>query len=470
MIKQLKKLCCICLILSLVNIGFSSSSLAFTIGEEREVGEKLLYTVRSAFDVLDDPDIHQYINNLGAEVLDVAGIQFFDYHFFIINNKEFNAFAAPSGLIFFHTGLIETMNSENELVSVLAHEIGHIVKRHLASRLEKGKVINMATLVLAAASLALGSAEATQALLAGSVAAGQSMSLHFSRLDEEEADLLAYRWMKDLRRNPEAQEKMLQTMRRITRYRMGQVPQYLLTHPNPEMRMDYVQSLLDAEQDNLASYVQEDTFDFLRFKYRVLSLVKKGSVLRGFLASKIADGNVDEIDVIMAKYGIAQLDRIEKNYENSLKMIKEVIRELPQQSILKVDRGIIEFESGKIEKARETLSKIYNRDKGDLYASFALAKVYFSMNDLYQAEKLLLSVAGGMPEFSKVYFELGRLKSQQKHNGDASYYLGKYYLYEGKHKLAIPSFKMAIKDESTEESLKKDAKESLEILKRLKEK
>ncbi len=38
---------------------------AFTIGEEREVGEKLLYTVRSAFELVDDPDVTQYINNLG---------------------------------------------------------------------------------------------------------------------------------------------------------------------------------------------------------------------------------------------------------------------------------------------------------------------------------------------------------------------------------------------------------------------
>ena len=122
---------------------------AFTIGEEREVGEKLLYTVRSAFDLVDDPDVTQYINNLGREALKVTGIQYFDYRFFVINDNEFNAFAAPSGLIFFYAGLISMMNSEDELVSVMAHEIGHISKRHLASRMEKGKIVGIASIGMA---------------------------------------------------------------------------------------------------------------------------------------------------------------------------------------------------------------------------------------------------------------------------------------------------------------------------------
>ena len=77
------------------------SALGFSVGEEKEVGEKLLYAVRSSFPILDEPDLHQYITDIGNEVLDVAGIQFFDYHFYVVESSQFNAFAAPSGLIFF---------------------------------------------------------------------------------------------------------------------------------------------------------------------------------------------------------------------------------------------------------------------------------------------------------------------------------------------------------------------------------
>ena len=236
--KKFKKIISLLLTGILIQSGSISAAHDFSIGEERELGEKLLYSVRASFPILGEPDLHQYINDLGQEVLQVAGLQFFDYRFYIVDSNQFNAFAAPSGLIFFYTKLIESMNSEDELVSVLAHEIGHVDKRHLASRMKKGKAINIASLGLALAAIAFGGAgAATQTLLAGSLAAGQSAQLYFSRQDEMEADLLAYKWIKDLHKNPDGQKEMLRTMRRITRYRSGQIPQYLLTHPDPEARL-----------------------------------------------------------------------------------------------------------------------------------------------------------------------------------------------------------------------------------------
>ena len=69
------------------------------------------------------------------------------------------------------------MNSEDQLCSVLAHEIGHVVRRHLASRIEQGNIVSIASLGVALAALALGNAKATAALITGSFAAGQSAQL-----------------------------------------------------------------------------------------------------------------------------------------------------------------------------------------------------------------------------------------------------------------------------------------------------
>ena len=89
----------------LVSIFFQFCVLApasaFTIGDEREVGEKLLYSVRSSFKLIDDPDISQYINRLGQSVLEVAGIQYFNYHFFVIDNKEFQCLRGTIGIDLF---------------------------------------------------------------------------------------------------------------------------------------------------------------------------------------------------------------------------------------------------------------------------------------------------------------------------------------------------------------------------------
>jgi predicted Zn-dependent protease len=465
--KTARKICIFLLALGLINMNCLTSAYGFSIGEEREVGEKLLFTVRSTFPLLNDPDIYQYINNLGQEILSEAGPQYFDFRFFVINDKEFNAFSAFSGMIFFYSGLIETMNSENEFVAVMGHEIGHSVKRHLASSIEKGNKISIGTLALALASLAMGGGVATQALLSGSMAANQSLTLHFSRQNENEADLLSYGWMKKLGRNPEAMERMLQTMRRITRYRSGKIPQYLLTHPDPEARLDYVESLLVKDKNILPKLNKGDNFAFLRFKYRIMSQADDGSTFRSYLAEKLADSHSSKLDLVMAKYGLSQLDMEESNFDSSLQEIDEVIKAYPDRKILLDDKGVIQLKAGKTESALLTLTQAYQQNPGDYYAVYSLATVQMSLNNLAEAERLFKIVAGEMPEYAQVYYELGQINANNKKEGNATYYLGSYYYYCGKTKLAKEMLKAASKKKDVDGALKKDALEKIETIDRI---
>lgn len=430
----------------------------------------MLYTVRASFPIIGDPDLHQYINDIGREVLEVAGIQYFDYHFYIVNSSQFNAFAAPSGLIFFYSNLIESMNSEDELLSVIAHEIGHVVRRHLASRMEKGAIINMATLGVALAALALGGGAVTQGLLTGSLAAGQSAQLHFSRQDETEADLLAYKWMRDLNRDTEGQKKMLQTMRRITRYRMNQIPQYLLTHPDPEARLDYVESLISADSDYKKKDDEQKDFAFLRFKYRIMSLNQNTSTMRALLASKVSDARMSAFDVAMARYGLSQVDRQENNLEQSLKGLDQVIRDFPEQPMLLVDKAVVLAEMGNYNEAKILLEKVQTLEPYNMYATFNLAKLLNKLGQNEKSLKLFNRVSYQIPEFSEVYFEMGRILAQQGKSNESRYYLGKFNLYEGKLKLAEANFRQASTAADVDNQIKQDSQEMLALIKRLRKK
>lgn len=470
--KTVQKILALILVVAMLQFSAVRPAVAFTVGEERELGEALLYQTRLAFTLLDDPDISQYINELGAEVLKVASAQYFDYHFFVIKNKEFNAFAAPSGLIFFHSGLLETMGSEDELLSVMAHEVGHVISRHIASRMEKGMKVGIGALALAIAGLALGGGggTASQALITGSMAANQALNLHFSRQDEEEADLLSYGWMKKLGRDPAAMEKMLKTMRRITRYRMGQVPQYLLTHPDPEARLGYIQSLLAIEKVAFAGgYKPVDNFAFLRFKYRVVSQVEDDGQFRNYLASRVTDEHVTQLERTMAKYGLSQVEREANNHERSLTLMREVVAALPDRSILLVDLGREELALGNKSKALELFTKASRQDPADLWAIFQIALVHVELGNIKEAEVNFFTVARETPEYSKVYYELGKLRSNQGKKGEASYYLGKYYLYEGRIELARKNFRLALKDRSLAAKIAEDAETMLDTIYRLEE-
>lgn len=465
-----QKIWAIVLIVTFLHLSCVRPVAAFTVGEEREVGEILLYQIRLAFPLVDDPDISQYMNDLGAEVLKAADAQFFDYRFFVIKNKEFNAFAAPSGLIFFHSGLIETMNSEDELVSVMAHEVGHVVSRHIASRMEKGTKVGLGAMALAIAGLALGGGGvAGQALVTGAMATSQALNLHFSRQDEEEADLLSYGWMKKLDRDPVAMEKMLKTMRRITRYRMGQVPQYLLTHPDPEARLGYVQSLIAVEGAPVGKQSQADDFAFLRTKYRILSQIEDDGQFRNFLVTKISDATSSPLEKTMAKYGLSQVEREANNYERSHELLREVIAAYPDRSILLVDLGRIELASGNKDKALELTLQASRKNPEDLWAVFQLAKVYLELGKTKEAETNLFTVARQIPEYSKVYFEIGKIRSSQGKKGESSFYLGKHYLYEGRIELAKENFERVVKDQSLSRDIIDNTKKMLDTIERLEE-
>lgn len=445
-----------------------ASSCAFSIGEEREIGEQLLLAVRSEFELIDDPDIVQYINRLGRQVLAIAGPQYFDYHFFVVNNEQFNAFAAPSGLIFFNSGLIKTMQTENQLLSVLAHEVGHVVSRHLSHRIAKQEKVTAASVIFGLASLAVGNPALTQGLFSGALAANQTVGLNFSRQDEEQADRLAFGWLRIMERNPRAMETMLKSMRRITRYRSEQLPPYLLTHPNPEDRMDYVQSLLELERRKRGKPFpdkESGTFAFLRFKYRVLSQSVEPEDLRVHCANTLASTE-DSVKIAMAHYGLSLLSMQENKFQEAHKHLILVQNEFPGQDILNIDRAALHIASGELEKGIRLLRRMYKRDPTDMYCAFTFAGAMARKGQLKAAEKFYMEVAKNIPEYSQAYYELARVKSGQGERGASSFYLAKYYLYEGRVNHAKQYLGRVEKDPQVPPDLQKEAGA---ILKRLKE-
>ncbi len=442
---------------------------ALTIGEEQRIGEQLLYSMRKELPILDDPDISQYINTLGQKVLKNVGPQYFDYRFYVVKSTKFNAFAAPAGLVFFYSGLIEQVKNEDELLSVLAHEIGHVVSRHIAQRMEKNTVIGAASLLLAIAGLAIGVPGLSPGIMMGSLAAGQAANLQYSREDEEQADRLSFRWMKRMHRNPEAMEDMLYTMRRITRYSIGSdTPQYLLTHPNPEARLGYIQSLLENDRlkKQQTTYTKNDNFDFLRFKYRVLHESIDPEKLKIYCTTLLSTQD-DQEQRVMANFGMALLAADERNYEGALTSLAQVQAQYPQKNILNVDRAVILQESGRYDAAKSLLERAVRQDPNDMYGLYQLAKLESMQGNVGRAEQLLKRFASVMPEYPPLYFELGRIAANRSQEGMAGFYLSKYNLYLGREKLAKQYLTRASKDTTIQEKYRNEAKALLDKLKEL---
>jgi predicted Zn-dependent protease len=459
--KQLAKPILILFIIAslLQNFYRANPVFAFSVGDEKKVGEQLLTLIRKEFKLIDEPDITQYINDLGNSTLEVAGSQYFDYHFFVINNKELNAFAAPSGLIFFHSGLIQSLDSEGELAGVMAHEIGHVVSRHLADRVDKSSMITAATLLGVLLGIAIGAGPLSEALIAGSAAAGQSAALSFSRLDEEEADRLAFKWMQEQNRDPAAMVDMLHEIHTMNRYRMGYVPPYLLTHPRADVRMSYIQDLIIFNEKK--PYIQADEFKFQRFKSRIISMTKEPVQLVSYYQNLLSSMEPDSRETAMVHYVLSQAYLAASDYKNAENELRKTMAVYHDKTILKTDMGVIYLKSGRYKMALSLLQEAEKAERKNVYTIFNLARVHEKTGKLQDAAILYESLLDMMPDYSKLYYQLAKVKASQGKLGEGFYYYGYYHWFEGNPGNAKYHFSRAVSLLPQDSQMKADAENML---------
>ncbi len=445
-----------CLTALLLQPMMNRPALAFSVGEEKKVGDKLLSMVRTEFTVIDAPDITQYINNLGQRILKVTGPQYFNYHFFIINNKDFNAFAAPSGLIFIHSGLLEAMDNEGELVSVMAHEVGHVTSRHISKQVDKSKKTSIGTAALLIAGIAMGGGAIAQALISGSMAANASMNLRFSRQDEEEADRLSYKWMLAMNMSPAPMATMLQKMYKISVYQMANTPPFLLTHPEPRRRLEYIQDMLLSSPPH--SFTPRDDFAFLRVKYRIMVSTKDPAILRPIFLKQAREAL--EPQKTMANYGLYLLYMDETEYSKAKAALHVVIKHFGNKAILRTDLGLISLRKGAYRKALDNFQQAIAASPDDAYTAYNQAKALERLGEKRHAIQIYKRLITVIPDFTKLRFQLGKLLSESGQTGAGHYQLGRFFWLNGDHKSAKYHFKQAIKDKtSTQTTIKKSTKQ-----------
>jgi predicted Zn-dependent protease len=150
----------------------------------------------------------------------------------IVNTPDFNAFAVPGGFVYVHRGLLERINSVDELASVMAHEIAHVSARHSASQMTKQQLYNMG--VLGASIATGGEIEKFGDLMnIGSVLTFSK----FSRDDEREADKLGIHYLVDAGFNPNGAVNSMKTIQRISDHDPDSLETWFMTHPPTKERV-----------------------------------------------------------------------------------------------------------------------------------------------------------------------------------------------------------------------------------------
>ena len=119
--------------------------------KEREIGTNVAAYLLGAAPLVDNAPLQEYINRVGQWVASQTERPDLEWRFGVLDTSNVNAFAAPGGYVFITKGLFLLMNNEAELAGVLAHEIGHVLRRHHLEAIKKkaqagllGDVLSMA--------------------------------------------------------------------------------------------------------------------------------------------------------------------------------------------------------------------------------------------------------------------------------------------------------------------------------------
>ncbi len=111
--------------------------------QEIEIGSGVAARLLGAAPLVNNPAVQLYVNDVGLWLAMQTERADLPWRFGVIDTPAINAFAAPGGYVFITRGLFESLRDEAELAGVLAHEIGHVLKRHHLNAIQKSARIGI---------------------------------------------------------------------------------------------------------------------------------------------------------------------------------------------------------------------------------------------------------------------------------------------------------------------------------------
>ncbi len=421
-----------------------TSGYGITIKEEEELSRQMMVAIYKYYDIIDDPMVVDYVNDIGKRILATLPQQPFKYKFHVINDDVYNAFATPAGHIFIYTGLINAMDQEEEIAGILGHEIAHVYCRHISQRIERQKKMGWANLAGLAAGVLLGvggAGEAAQAVTMGSQAATQSVELSYGREDEMQADQFGVKFITGAGYSAEGLLKILKKIRAKTWFGSDQIPTYLKTHPAVEDRIAFIGSWIESYNATAKPKPLVKPDNFSRIHTRVETRYGDEEVVLKKRQDQVARNPGDSLahyryGLILARTG---------NRSLAIEEMRAALTKRAFDPYILKDLGWIYYLDGQFPQALKTLKSACGMIPKDPECAFYLGRTQLEMGNPVEATENFRTLTQQYPDYTPAYYYLGQSLGQQQQLGDAHYYLGVYYLRKRDFKNAKIQLKQALK-------------------------
>jgi predicted Zn-dependent protease len=245
-----------------------SAACGISQQQEVEIGAQQAQQVNAQLPIVQDLAINRYLNTLGDSIAHVTSRGDLDWHFYLVNTNEFNAFALPGGYVYVNRGVVERSDRLDQFASVIAHEIGHVVLRHSVKQMEQMQGANLGAGVLCALTSVCNSGLGQ----AGIQIAGSAVFAKFSRDDEAQADAAGVDELVRAGINPNGMPEMFEKLLAERQAQPGALDAWFADHPLEEDRIRNTRAQVAQVNPAIIRTLASDTRAFQDFKARVRSL------------------------------------------------------------------------------------------------------------------------------------------------------------------------------------------------------
>ncbi len=219
------------------NVGaVARTLLPISTDKEIDIGRGIASTIAGRFPVSQDTALTAYVNLVGLTVAGEAPRPDIAYRFAVLETPMVNAFAAPGGYIFITRGAIELCQNEAELAGVLAHEVGHVNRRHVIEQIRKTDVMRTVR-----DESGLSGSTLDQVVGAGS----NVLFTGLSRGDELQADSIGLELATSAGYDPGG---LAAFIGRLQTHRGGPTAELFATHPVPADRLARLAAIASREK------------------------------------------------------------------------------------------------------------------------------------------------------------------------------------------------------------------------------
>ena len=422
----------------------SPATAAVSLEDEYRAGLGWFASIRQTGQVLEDPEIEDYIQEIGHSLSSRAEEGQHQFYYFVLKDPIINAFAMPGGFIAIQSGLILATSNENELAGVMAHETAHVTQRHIVRGIidqsHAGLISTAAMLaaILLGATAGRGSPDAMEGAILATQGAAIQHQINYTRANEFEADRIGIGTMASAGYDPLGMATFFQTLDRNSPdpSRVKAV-EFLIDHPLSAERV--------AEARNRAEQIgrirHTDSLSYTLMRERLRSLVGHPEAARDYYISVTKNGGGKSME---ERYGKAVADIATRNPGAAIPELQALVNEYPKVNQFYGALGQAYLANSQVKESQAVLDKAVNLFPRNVPITIRLAETLMRGGDNKRAHLILddlFNVVEPTPEQTRLIAKAAHAAGDI---GDSYYYMSYFYLMNGDLKMAANQLELGL--------------------------